>query len=208
MAQSRSPRGAVDEDEPAARRPVRRRERETVDREEPEAADAELADDGELELAEDAEFEPAEDGEPEPADDAEFEPAGDGEPEPAEDGELEDYEEPAEADGTAGPDRSGRRRRRHAERGRDSALTAKQAARAALRQIVELTGKQAESVTEVGRAEDGWVVGVEVVEDRRIPSAADILAIYQATIDTQGELVSYRRARRYMRGRGDPGDGS
>jgi hypothetical protein len=165
MAERRRTRGAVDEEEPAARRrPARRREREPVDHAEPE-----LADDEEPEFADDEEF----------ADDAELAGA---------DARRQD---------------SGR-----AERRQDSALTAKLAARAALRQIMELTAKQAEGITEVGRTEEGWVVCVEVVEDRRIPSSADILATYQATIDAEGDLMSYRRLRRYMRGRGDTGEGS
>jgi hypothetical protein len=59
-----------------------------------------------------------------------------------------------------------------------------------------------EGVTGVERTEDGWLAGIEVVEDRRIPSSADILATYEAALDTEGELLSYRRARRYPRGRG------
>jgi hypothetical protein len=47
----------------------------------------------------------------------------------------------------------------------------------------------------------GWCVIVEVVETRRIPDSADILATYQAEVDDDGELVSYRRLRRYNRGR-------
>lgn len=81
-------------------------------------------------------------------------------------------------------------------------LSAARAARAGLRQIAELTGKKPEGVTGVEPADDGWLVGVEVVEDRRIPSSADILAIYQADVDSDGELASYRRVRRYSRGSG------
>jgi hypothetical protein len=55
----------------------------------------------------------------------------------------------------------------------------------------------------VERTDDGWAVGVEVVEDRRIPSSTDVLAIYEAELDGLGELVSYRRLKRYSRGRGD-----
>ena len=88
---------------------------------------------------------------------------------------------------------------------RDAGLTAAQAARAALRQIAELTGKQPEGVTAVEPAEGGWVVGVEVVEDRRIPSSSDILAAYETGLDMDGELLSYRRVRRYPRGRTDQG---
>ena len=87
--------------------------------------------------------------------------------------------------------------------GRAHRLSAARAARAGLRQIAELTGKKPEGVTGVAPADDGWLVGVEVVEDRRIPSSADILAIYEADVDSEGELASYRRVRRYSRGRGD-----
>ena len=85
----------------------------------------------------------------------------------------------------------------------DADLTAAQAAQAALRQIAELTGKQVEGITGVGPAEAGWVIGMEVVEDRRIPSSSDILAAYEAELDLDGELLSYRRVRRYPRGRAD-----
>jgi gas vesicle protein GvpO len=87
----------------------------------------------------------------------------------------------------------------------EAGLTAAQAAHAALRQIAELTGKQPEGVTGVGPAEDGWVVGIEVVEDQRIPSSSDILAAYETALDMDGELRSYRRVRRYPRGRTDLG---
>jgi Gas vesicle synthesis protein GvpO len=85
---------------------------------------------------------------------------------------------------------------------RAQGLSAASAAQAGLRQIAELTGKQPEGVTGVEPADDGWLVGVEVVEDRRIPSSADILAIYEADVDSEGELASYRRVRRYSRGSG------
>jgi hypothetical protein len=81
-------------------------------------------------------------------------------------------------------------------------ISAPAAAKAGLRQIVELTGKEPEGVTAVRPAEDGWMVGVEVVEDRRIPSSSDVLAIYEAELDADGVLTSYRRSRRYSRGRG------
>lgn len=99
-------------------------------------------------------------------------------------------------------------RRREARNPGPRRLTAASAAENGLRQIAELTGKQPEGITGVEPGEDGWVIGVEVVEDRRVPSAADILATYEAELDTGGELVSYRRVRRYPRGRGDQGEGS
>lgn len=71
-----------------------------------------------------------------------------------------------------------------------------------MRQVVELVGKDPEVVTSIERTESGWRVSIEVVESRRIPDSADILAIYQADLDTDAELLSYRRIRRYPRGRG------
>jgi hypothetical protein len=90
-------------------------------------------------------------------------------------------------------------------RGGGADLNAAGAAQTGLRQIAELTGKQPEGVTGVEPTEDGWVVGVEVVEDRRVPSSADVLAIYETEFDLSGELLSYRRVRRYARARGDTG---
>lgn len=87
-------------------------------------------------------------------------------------------------------------------------LNAAQAAKIGLRQITELTGKQAEGVTGVEPGEDGWIVSVEVVEESRIPSSADILATYETEFDLSGELLSYRRMRRYSRGSGDSHGGS
>jgi hypothetical protein len=88
-------------------------------------------------------------------------------------------------------------------RGRTKQLTAAEAGRFGLRQIAELTEKAPEGVSGVEPAEDGWVVTVDVIEDHRIPSAADILATYEAEVGLDGELISYRRIRRYARGRGD-----
>jgi hypothetical protein len=61
--------------------------------------------------------------------------------------------------------------------------------------------------TSVMPTDDGWTVEVEVVEDRRIPSSTDMLALYEVVLDLDGELLSYRRTRRYVRGVGDSGSG-
>jgi hypothetical protein len=72
-----------------------------------------------------------------------------------------------------------------------------------MEQIAELTGKQPESVTGVEPAEDGWLVTVEVIEDRRIPSSTDILSSYETELTPDGDLIAYRRQRCYARGHGD-----
>jgi hypothetical protein len=86
---------------------------------------------------------------------------------------------------------------------RSSRPSAADAAEAALSQIADLTAKPTLGVTSVAVADEGWTVGIEVLEDRRIPSSSDILALYEADIDMDGTLLSYRRVQRYPRGRGD-----
>jgi hypothetical protein len=95
-----------------------------------------------------------------------------------------------------------REKRDGASRGRFR-LTAAEVGRYGLEQVAELTGKDPEGVSGIEPAEDGWVVTVDVVEDHRIPSATDVLATYETEIGPDGELISYRRVRRYARGRGD-----
>jgi len=73
-------------------------------------------------------------------------------------------------------------------------------ARRAAEQLLMLTGKEPEGVTGLHRSEDGWIVQVEVVEVRRIPDTTDILALYEVEVDSDGDLVGYRRLRRYARG--------
>jgi Gas vesicle synthesis protein GvpO len=172
-------------------------------RDRPEAAlrtrEASPAGDDEYAPAGDA-LEPAEEDEDEWDD---LEPAaGDGDL-PVRDGyEAEEDElEPARANRPVARGSRDTRRRRAPQGG--PVRTARQAVEAALRQVMDLSGKQAESITDVERREDGWMIGIEVVEDHRIPSSADILASYEATVDQDGELIAYRRLSRYIRGRSD-----
>jgi hypothetical protein len=99
------------------------------------------------------------------------------------------------------------RGRRTSADGAEPELSAAEAGRYGLREIAELTGKETEGVTGVEPTEDGWLVTVEVVEDRRIPSSTDLLATYQTELGPDGDLISYRRVRRYSRGRGDDDGG-
>ncbi|MBB5158671.1 gas vesicle protein GvpO [Saccharopolyspora phatthalungensis] len=86
---------------------------------------------------------------------------------------------------------------------RERSLSATQAAQLAVRQVHELTGKEPETVTSIERVGAGWLVGIEVVESHRVPDTTDILAVYEAELDQDGDLLSYRRVDRYSRGRGD-----
>jgi hypothetical protein len=86
------------------------------------------------------------------------------------------------------------------QRARPRSLDARQAARRAAGHVLELTGHEPENVVSIAKNEDGWHVGIEVVELRRIPDSADIMAVYELVLDSRGDLVSYRREQRYHRG--------
>jgi hypothetical protein len=74
------------------------------------------------------------------------------------------------------------------------------AARLAADYVATMTGKEPEGIVSLERADQGgWVIGVEIVETRRIPDSTDILAVYEAELDAEGELVAYRRVKRYSR---------
>jgi len=80
-------------------------------------------------------------------------------------------------------------------------IVAREAAQLAPKYITEMTRRQPERITAVEPDDQGgWIVEVEVVEDRRIPSSADMLALYEIELDVDGALLGYGRTRRYMRG--------
>lgn len=53
------------------------------------------------------------------------------------------------------------------------------------------------------RADEGWRVHVDVMEVPRIPDTTSLLATYEVEIGKDGELLQYRRIRRYRRGWAD-----
>ena len=80
-------------------------------------------------------------------------------------------------------------------------MTAREAADMCREYITEMAGHEPVAMTSVEPIEDdGWIVEFEVIEERRIPSSADILAIYEVEIDPDGELLAFHRTRRYHRG--------
>ena len=93
--------------------------------------------------------------------------------------------------------------RKRSSKEASSRMSAATAAQAGRQYMAELLRKKVEGTTSVEPADNGWILGVEVVESERIPSTADILGLYEVEIDMEGDLVAYRRLRRYGRGRSD-----
>jgi hypothetical protein len=91
----------------------------------------------------------------------------------------------------------------HSPSNEQPALSAAQAAAVAVERLGELTSNEIQGVTCVEPTEDGWLVEVEALEDRRIPPSADIMALYEVEIDVDENLLAYRRIKRYNRGSTD-----
>ncbi|BAC70067.1 gas vesicle protein [Streptomyces avermitilis] len=91
----------------------------------------------------------------------------------------------------------------NAARRTPSVRGAEGAARAASRSLEGLIGHPTEGVSAVRRADDGWCVVVDVLELARIPDTTSLLASYEVQLDQDGELMEYRRVRRYRRGSAD-----
>lgn len=67
------------------------------------------------------------------------------------------------------------------------------------RHLKTFTDYPVDSVSGFGKADDGWRLTVTVVELNRIPPATDVLADYEVSLDAAGDIVNYRRGRRYFR---------
>ena len=67
-------------------------------------------------------------------------------------------------------------------------------------QLTQLTGYPPETVSKLAKVDDSWHVTVDMLEMKRIPPPADILAAYDVVLDGDGNVVSYIRTRRYSRG--------
>jgi Gas vesicle synthesis protein GvpO len=91
------------------------------------------------------------------------------------------------------PDDSGERRSR-SDRPRPGELI-----RRAVEELVDLTGKSPEGVSAVERDGDQWIVTIDLLELSRVPETTDVLGSYEVFLSADGDLIGYRRTRRYTR---------
>jgi hypothetical protein len=88
-------------------------------------------------------------------------------------------------------------------------LSAREAVESVRDEFPALLGRPVESVLGVERAGDGdddnggWLITVQVIELERIPRSTDVLGAYAVELDKSGELIGYRRRRRYNRSTAD-----
>ena len=78
-----------------------------------------------------------------------------------------------------------------------------QLVRTARRQLEDLIGRPVNATLGFERHDDEWQLTVEVVELERIPDTTSILGCYRALVNDEGDLLEYRRIRRYNRSQPD-----
>lgn len=94
---------------------------------------------------------------------------------------------------------------RPAVRESDSASTSGERAaprdipRRAVAELRQLVSRDIVGVAAMEPTDDGWQVEVEVLELERVPDTTSVLGTYQVDLDESGELLGYRRLRRYTR---------
>jgi Gas vesicle synthesis protein GvpO len=70
-------------------------------------------------------------------------------------------------------------------------------------QIHALAGCEPVTISGLTEVDGGWVVHVDVVELRRMPDTASLLATYRVATDSVGDVAGYERLRRFHRSRAD-----
>ena len=83
-------------------------------------------------------------------------------------------------------------------------LSARDVASGVREDLSDLLGRRVEAVLGIEPDDDGgWIVTVSVVELQRIPNSTDVLGAYRVSVDEDGEVIGYRRQRRYVRSQAD-----
>jgi hypothetical protein len=97
-----------------------------------------------------------------------------------------------------------RRSQNGAGRNSRGRLSGREAIERVRRELPELLGHPVDSVLGLEPDDDkGWKVTVQVVELSRIPHSTDVLGAYSVELDEHGELIAYKRRRRYYRNQAD-----
>ena len=83
-------------------------------------------------------------------------------------------------------------------------MKASEVIKVAEKELAELTKLEPTGVKGVFKDEEGWHVTVEMIEKKSIPDGMDLLALYEATLDDEGNVLKFERGR--LRKRIDTGE--
>ena len=96
-------------------------------------------------------------------------------------------------------DRRARSAGRESDRDAVDDLDVMSVTRNAMDQLSLLTNREVEGVSRLEHDDDGWIFQVELVELDRIPDSTSVVASYETHTDEEGNVVSYKRTRRFTR---------
>lgn len=70
----------------------------------------------------------------------------------------------------------------------------------AKKELAALTGLKPLTVTRTFKDDQGWHVGVEMLEMSRIPTSTDVLGDYEVLLAEDGRMLKFERRRTRLRG--------
>ena len=73
------------------------------------------------------------------------------------------------------------------------ALSMSEVIQKARSELNKLIGLEISSTVAAEKEDDGWLITMEVVEKHSIPDGMDILAKYEARLDTDGNMLDFKR---------------
>jgi hypothetical protein len=83
-----------------------------------------------------------------------------------------------------------------------STLTLTNLADATRQQMTAITGLLPDTISRLDRAESGWTLSIDMLEHRSIPRTQDLLASFDVVLDGEGQVKSWHRTSRFIRGQG------
>ncbi|MEA1964110.1 MAG: gas vesicle protein GvpO [Candidatus Aerophobetes bacterium] len=66
-------------------------------------------------------------------------------------------------------------------------------AEVAQKELAKLIKLEPSGIKGVSRDEEGWHVMVEMIEKKSIPDAMDLLALYEVTLNDEGNVLKFER---------------
>jgi len=60
-------------------------------------------------------------------------------------------------------------------------------------ELHNLTGLEISSTVRAARGDEGWLVAMEVIEKHSIPDGMDVLATYETKLDSDGNMLEFKR---------------
>ena len=66
-------------------------------------------------------------------------------------------------------------------------------------EIVSMTGLELENIASVKKDGDTWVLQADMLELKITPDTQDVLGVYEVVLDTDANVLNYRRIGRYRR---------